>query len=144
MSSVQDIKETILGSYSMISIAGNIYGLKRLWGITKDAAKTDIDVNSDHTDYTFGGRNHALDVTIEATTPDLPTIDAWSDPDSDNDYTELAIIVTLPPAKRSGLSTVTASFNAKLPHEEIGQPSSEGNVLIRVAGPITSKTITWA
>ena len=133
--------ETVLGAVTKVSIAGSIFNLKRLWGIVKDAPVV-RDVNSDNTEYTFGGRNHNFDVTIEATTPDLSIIDAWSDPASDGDYTELAIVVTLPPV--SGGTPVTASFNAKIPHSEIGQPSLDGKVLIRVAGPITSKVITWA
>ena len=133
--------ETILGGESTVSIAGSIFNLKRLWGIVKDAPVI-RDVNSDNSEYTFGGRNHNFDVTIEGTTPDLATMDAWSDPLSDGDYTELAIVVTLPPV---GTGTpVTASFNAKIPHSEIGQPSLDGKVLVRVAGPITSKKITWA
>jgi len=135
--------EVILGKLSTVSIASNVYKLKRLWNITKDAPIV-RDVNSDNSDYTFGGRNHGFDATIEATTPDLPTIDAWSDPAADGDYTEVAVVVTMPPTPKGGLSAITASFNAKLPHEEIGQPSDEGVVLVRVAGPITSKTITWA
>jgi len=130
--------ETVLGSISTISIAGNIFPLKRIWNLTKDHPLI-RDANSNGPDYTFGRNNHSFSVTVEATTPDLPTIDGWTDEDSDGDLTTLAIVITLPPI--SG-STVTSSFNTKFFHSETGQPSLDGKVLIRLDGVITSSTIT--
>ena len=133
--------ETVTGAISTVSIAASIFNLKRLWNITKDHPVT-RDANSDNADYTFGRPNHNFSITIEATTPDLGTIDGWTDEDAEGDLTSLAIIVSLPPG--GGGATVTASFNTKFFHSEIGQPSVTGKVLVRLDGVITSKTITWA
>jgi len=131
--------ETVYGGLTTVSIAGNIFNLKRLWNITKDHPVT-RDTNSDGTDYLFGRENHSFSVTIEVTTPDMPTIDAFTDETADGDLTELAIIITMPPV--SGVS-ITASFNTKFIHAEFGHPSVTGKVLVRLDGVITSQTITW-
>jgi len=133
--------ETVAGQVSTVSIAASIFNLKKIWNITKDLPVV-RDVNSAGSNYTFGGRNHSFDITIEASTPDLSTVDAWTDPDANGDLSELAIVVSLPPVGAG--STVTASFNTKIHHAEIGHPSEEGKVLVRLSGVITSATITWA
>ena len=125
--------EVVQGQVSTVSIAASIFNLKKIWNVTKDLPVV-RDVNSAGTNFTFGGRNHSFDITIEATTPDLSTIDAWTDPGSDGDLTELAIIVSLPPV--GGGATVTASFNTKIHHAEMGHPSEEGKVLVRLSGVI--------
>jgi len=132
--------ESVLGISTTVSIGGVVYPLKKLWNLTKDHPLT-RDANSDGPDYTFGRNNHSFSVTIEATTPDLPTIDGWTDELATGDITELAIIIALPPI--SG-SEITASFNAKFAHSETSQPTPEGKVLVRLDGVITSGTITWA
>ena len=132
--------EVVSGGISTLSIAGSVFNLKRLWNLTKDHAVI-RDANSSGPNYTFGRNNHGLSFTIEASTPDLPTIDAWTDEDSNGDLSNLTIIISLPPI--GGGSTVTATFNAKLNHMEFGHPSEEGKVLIRIDGIITSATITW-
>lgn len=133
--------EVVAGQVSTISIAASIFNLKRLWNLTKDLPVV-RDVNSAGTNYTFGGRNHSFTITIEASTPDLATIDGWTNPDADGDLTQLAIVVSLPPV--GGGATVTASFNAKFHHAELGHPSEEGKVLVRLDGVITSASIAWA
>jgi len=133
--------DSVVGNVSRVSIAGNIYKLKRSWGIVKDHAVV-RDASSDNADYTFGRPNHSFSLLIEASTPDLPTIDGWTDEAATGDLTELAIIVSLPPV--GGGSTVTASFNSKFAHSDTGQQSPTGKVLIRLDGVITSKVITWA
>ncbi len=132
--------EVVTGAISTISIAGSIFNLKRIWNLVKDHTVV-RDANSSGPDYTFGRNNHSFSFTIEASTPDLPTIDAWTDETSNGDLTQVAIIVSLPPI--GGGSTVTATFNAKIHHMEFGHPSEEGKVLCRLDGVITSATITW-
>ncbi len=133
--------ETVHGGDTRVSIAGSVFKLKRIWNLTKDRSVL-RDANSDGPDFTFGRNNHSFSVTIEASTPDLPTIDAWTDELATGDVTQLAIIVTFPPV--SGGADVTASFNNKFFHSEIGHPNADAKVLIRLDGVITSSTITWA
>ena len=134
-------RETVLGALVTISIAGSVFKLKRIWNLTKDHPVT-RDANSDNVDYTFGRPNHGFSITIEASTPDLPTIDGWTDEDASGDLTELAIIISMPNVNDD--TPITASFNCKFHHSELGHPSVLSKVLIRLDGKITSKKVTWA
>ena len=86
--------------------------------------------------------DHGFSITIEASTPDLPTIDGWTDEDASGDLTELAIIISMPNVNDD--TPITASFNCKFHHSELGHPSVLSKVLIRLDGKITSKKVTWA
>lgn len=136
-----EANETVLGTISTVTIATNIYKLKRLWNLTKDHP-VERNTNSDGPDFIFGRNNHGFSVTIAASTPDLSTIDGWTDEGATGDLTELAIIVSFPPVGAG--ATVTASFNTKFFHSEMGHPSADGKILVRLDGVITSSTITWA
>lgn len=141
VSSGTESTETVIGEDTTVSIGGAVYPLKRLWNFTKDHPLNRNTNSAANPDYIFGRNNHSFSVTIEASTPDLPTIDGWTDEDSDGDLTAQAIIITMPPV--SG-TAITASFNTKFHHAEVGQPSAEGKVLVRLDGVITSSTVTWA
>lgn len=132
--------QVVTGAISTVSIAGGTYNLKRIWNLVKDHPLI-RDANSSGADYTFGRNNHSFSITIEASTPDLSAIDAFTNETANGDLTSLAIIISMPPI--GGGATVTASFNCKIHHAELGHPSEEGKILVRLDAVITSSTITW-
>jgi hypothetical protein len=133
--------EIAVGDKSTVSIGGAIFNLKSIYNLVLDVP-VQRDRNTSATNYSFGGANHKIGITLMATTPDLATIVPWADRDANGDLTQLAIIVTLVPV--GGGANVTLSFNVKVPHIEIGHGTPEGKIQVSISPVITSETITVA
>lgn len=132
--------EVIAGDKATVSIGGNVFDLKEIFDLTRDRPVTS-DGNSSGTNHTFGSGRHRFDVLIEASAPDLATIDAYNNRDSNGDLTEQTVIISYPPV--GGGTTVTETFTVKFHTISRRHGSITEKVKVRLMGVITSETQTW-
>lgn len=132
--------EVSAGDKVTISIGGDLYKLKEIFDLTRDRPVTD-DGNTIGTNYTFSSGRHNVDILIEASTPDLATLDAYNNRTSAGDLPEQECIITYPPV--SGSTAVTETFDAKFHTIKRTQGSILDKIKVRLVGVITSETQTW-
>lgn len=133
--------EIIVGDKSTLSIGASVYNLKQIMNLILDRP-VQRDVNSGGTNYSFGSSNHRFKAVVEISVPDLATVIPFNNRDANGDLPQQAVIMTMVPI--GGGANVTLSFNAKLPHQELGHSTPEAKFLWIFDFVVTSETITVA
>jgi len=133
--------EVVVGEKATISIGGSVFNLKEIFDLTRDRPVVS-DGSSSGTNHTFGSGRHRIDILIEATTPDLATIDAYNERNAAGDLPSQTIVITYPPISLG--AAVTETFNAKFHTITRNHTTSNEKVKVRLTGVITSEDQTWA
>lgn len=135
------VGEKVIGDKSTVSIGGSVFNMKLTYDLD-DGSPAERSANSNGVDYAFGNQDGTFSCEIEATTPDLSTIQGWVARDSNGNISAQSTIISLPPV--GGGATVTGTFNCKYHRYRIISTTPDGFVLVRVEGVITDTNVTWA
>lgn len=142
MSAIGVQGEDVIGSKSTFAIgAGNTLDLKKIWSLEK-MGQPIRDAGPSGTHWSFGEVDGEVSVDVIASTPDLSTFEGYVTKDSNGDFPEKTVVITLPPV--GGGSSVTATFTCKFYRYQLLHFTEEGKVEIQFNAKLTQEDITWA